>query len=198
MRSSQAKMAVWTFGESQGQNTDQPKEAPEEAFDSFGPLSDIRRALAKPTAPRPTFQAPHDFTRILLAEHDSFDRRLLRVLLTSPRISLIEVEDGQSAVDLLSLLEFDLLMINLDLPQMTGEDTIRWIRRSRTSWADIPILGLADQKHQSDVERLVSLGLTDWTPKPVVRQHLIEKIISLDAGPLRRAALAPADTVASG
>ena len=138
------------------------------------------------------------FRRILLAEHDSFDRRLLRVLLTSPRISLIEVEDGQSAVDLLSLLEFDLLMINLDLPQMTGEDTIRWIRRSRTSWADIPILGLADQKHQSDVERLVSLGLTDWTPKPVVRQHLIEKIISLDAGPLRRAALAPADTVASG
>src|SRR5262245_23748773 len=158
-------MAVWPVGESRGRDAEKPEEASEEAFDSFGPISDIRRALARPTAPRPTFQGPHDFTRILLAEHDSFDRRLLRVLLTSPRVSLIEVEDGQSAVDLLALREFDLLMINLDLPQMTGEDTVRWIRRSSTPWADIPILGLADERHQREIERLMSMGLTDWTQK---------------------------------
>jgi len=180
VRSSHAKTTVWPLGG--GQDAGKPEEAPEDAFDSFGPISDIRRALGKPTAARPTFQGPHDFTRILLAEHDSFDRRLLRVLLTSPRVTMIEVEDGQSAVDLLGLREFDLLMINLDLPQMTGEDTVRWIRRSRTPWADIPILGLADERRRRDVERLMSLGLTDWTPKPVVRHDLIEKVVRLMPG----------------
>lgn len=182
MRSSHAKMAIWPFGENRSHDADKHEEAPDEAFDSFGPISDIRGALLKPSASRPTFQGPHDYTRILLAEHDSFDRRLLRVLLTSPRISMIEVEDGQSAVDLLALREFDLLIINLDMPQMTGEDTIRWIRRGRTAWADIPILGLADEKHQRDVERLMSMGLTDWTPKPVVRHDLIEKLIRVAPG----------------
>src|SRR5689334_3910278 len=178
VRSAQSKMAVWPHGDSRGPDADEP----EEAFDSFGPVSDIRRALVKPGAPRHTFQAPHDHTRILLAEHDAFERRILRVLLSSPRVSLIEVEDGQSAVDLLALRSFDMLMIDIDLPHMTGEDTINWVRRSRTPWADIPILGLMDEKQSADAARLMSLGMTDWTMKPVDRRDLIDKLVRLMPG----------------
>lgn len=152
--------------------------ANEEGFDSFGPVGDFRRSQQRP--PRsPAPQSPHDFTRILVAEDDNFHRRVLRVLLASPRISMIEVEDGQAAVDLLALRSFDLVLLDLTLPKMTGEDVVRWIRQSHTPWADIPILGLVDEDMQSRVGRLTSMGMTDWIGKPLDRQQLTEKIVLL-------------------
>jgi CheY-like chemotaxis protein len=153
---------------------------PSEGFDSFGPVSDIRSALRP--AQRPVIHGPHDHTRILVAEDDAFHRRVLRVLLASPRVSLIEVEDGQSAIDLLGLRSFDLLLLDLTLPHMTGEDVIRWIRRSRTHWADIPILGLIGPEERHEVDRLLAMGMTDWTSKPLARQELAGAVVRLMPG----------------
>jgi CheY-like chemotaxis protein len=89
------------------------------------------------------------------------------------------VEDGQAAVDLLALRSFDLVLLDLSLPKMTGEDVVRWIRQSHTPWADIPILGLVDEDMQSKVGRLTSMGMTDWIAKPLDRHQLTEKIVLL-------------------
>lgn len=177
MRSPQLKVEEWLFGD----DSQHSVEAAEEPFDSFGPMSDIRRALQSPSK-QPVAQGPHDCTRVLVAEADPYQRRILRVLLASPRISAIEVEDGQSAVDLLALRSFDLLMLDMDLPNMTGVDVIRWVRRSLTPWADIPILGLLDDKHRDSAGRLMSMGMTDWTSKPLSRHHLADKIVHLLPG----------------
>jgi CheY-like chemotaxis protein len=65
---------------------------------------------------------------------------------------------------------------------MTGEDVIRWIRRSRTPWADIPILGLVDEDRRPDVGRLLAMGMTDWTGKPLNRHDLAEAVVRLMPG----------------
>ena len=62
----------------------------------------IRRALQQPVKQHVTQTPPDECTRILVAEADPYHRRVLRVLLASPRISAIEVEDGQSAIDILA------------------------------------------------------------------------------------------------
>lgn len=173
-----AKVDDWLFGQDQHSTA---AETAEDAFDSFGPISDIRRALQR-SAPQAVTQGPHDFTRILVAEGDAYHRRVLRVLLASPRISAIEVEDGQAAVDLLALRSFDLLLLDMDLPQMTGVEVIRWVRRSTTPWADIPILGLLNDKHRHEAGKLMSIGMTDWTAKPLSRHHLADKIVHLLPG----------------
>jgi CheY-like chemotaxis protein len=168
------KLDAWNVGE--GDRS--PDAANEEGFDSFGPVGDFRRSLQRPPlSPAPL--SPHDFTRILVAEDDNFHRRVLRVLLASPRISMIEVEDGQAAVDLLALRSFDLVLLDLTLPKMTGEDVVRWIRQSHTPWADIPILGMAEEEAQSKVGRLTSMGMTDWIAKPLDRQQLTDKVVML-------------------
>ena len=137
----------------------------------------MHRTMESPSRPHP--QGPHDIARILIAEADPYNRRVLRVLLASPGISAIEVEDGQSAIDLLSLRSFDLILLSLDLPIMTGADVVRWVRRSHTQWSDIPILGLVNDAEREGLGRLISLGLTDWTPKPINRQDLAAKLIGL-------------------
>lgn len=173
-----AKHHDWLFGHDQHPSNDDTAAEP---FDSFGPISDIRKALSRPTH-QPVAQGPHDFTRILVAEADAYHRRVLRVLLASPRISAIEVEDGQSAVDLLALRSFDLLLLDMDLPNMNGAEVIRWVRRSLTPWADIPILGLLGEKHAHEAGKLMSIGMTDWTAKPLSRHHLADKIVHLLPG----------------
>jgi CheY-like chemotaxis protein len=177
VRSLQAKLAGWAGLGSR----EEPAPPAADEFDPFGPASDIRTAL-RSAAQRAIVHGPHDHTRILVAEDDPFHRRVLRVLLASPRVSLIEVEDGQSAIDLLGLRSFDLLLLDLTLPTMNGEDVIRWIRRSRSHWADIPILGLVGAEKRRDVDRLTSLGMTDWTPKPLNRQELAGAVVRLMPG----------------
>lgn len=179
MRTNNAKVEnVWLFGQDHETPAGDTAEAP---FDSFGPISDIRRALQQPVKQSVT-QGPHDCTRVLVAEADPYHRRVLRVLLASPRISAIEVEDGQSAVDLLALRSFDMLLLDMDLPHMTGAEVIRWVRRSNTPWSDIPILGLLDEKHRHEAGKLISIGMTDWTAKPLSRHHLADKIVHLLPG----------------
>ena len=178
MSTQPAKVDDWLFGQDQHSTA---VETAEDAFDSFGPISDIRRALQR-SAHQPVTQGPHDFTRILVAEGDAYHRRVLRVLLATPRISAIEVEDGQAAIDLLALRSFDLLLLDMDLPQMTGVEVIRWVRRSTTPWADIPILGLLNDKHRHEAGKLMSIGMTDWTAKPLSRHHLADKIVHLLPG----------------
>jgi CheY-like chemotaxis protein len=171
VRAPKAQIDVWPYGDDSG-----PDEASAgEAYDSFGPISDIRRALSQPKR-APVTQAPHDSTRILVAEADSFHRRVLRVLLSSPQTSLIEVEDGKSVVDLLALRSFDLLLLDLDTKQMTAAETIKWIRRSLTPWADIAIIGLVSDDQKPHVKKLMSIGMTDWVGKPFVRQELVDKL----------------------
>ncbi len=176
MRAPHAKIDDWLMGQEEAST-----EAAEQPFDSFRPMSEIRRALGRPDRTAVT-QGPHDYTRILAAESDPYHRRVLRVLLASPRVSVIEVEDGQSAVDLLALRSFDLVLLGMDLPQMTGPDVIKWVRRSLTPWSDIPILGLIGDQHRDHVGRLMSMGMTDWTAKPLSRHHLADKIIHLMPG----------------
>ena len=177
MNSKPVKVDDWLFGQDDERAAG---ETAEDAFDSFGPISEIRRALQRPA--QPVTQGPHDFTRILVAEGDAYHRRVLRVLLASSRISAIEVEDGQAAVDLLALRSFDLLLLDMDLPHMNGVDVIRWVRRSTTPWADIPILGLLNDRHKHEAGKLMSIGMTDWTAKPLSRHHLADKIVHLLPG----------------
>jgi len=173
-----AKVHDWLFGQDQDTSEGETAEQP---FDSFGPMTDIRRALQRPS-PQAGIRGPHDCTRVLVAEGDAYHRRVLRVLLASPRLSAIEVEDGQAAVDLLALRSFDLLLLDMDLAQMTGVEVIRWVRRSMTPWADIPILGLLNEKHRHEAGKLMSIGMTDWTAKPLSRHHLADKIVHLLTG----------------
>lgn len=152
-----------------------PLDAAAAPFDSFDPISDPRtRTHHTP--------APHDTPRILAAEADPYHRRVLRVLLASPNLSVIEVEDGQSAIDLLSLRSFDVILLGMALPIMTGPDVLRWVRRSQTPWADIPIIGLIDEAHRDQVGRLISMGMTDWTPKPLSRAELAGKLTNFLPG----------------
>ncbi len=165
---SEAERAMWPFGHEPA-GTMALSLSPAEMGDGWW------SAPARPPATKGT----GDVTRILLAEDDPYQRRILRVLLASPRISLIEVENGQSAIDLLGLRSFDLVMLDTTMPLMSGAETVAWIRHRMPTCSDVPILGLIEEVDDEMRGQMLSRGMTAWTPKPVSRAHLVGKIVEL-------------------
>lgn len=174
MRSKHARPGDWLHGDMDDAGAFDAATAP---FDSHSPIGDLRARAQYSSG-----QGPHETPRILAAESDPYHRRVLRVLLAGPSLSVIEVEDGQSAIDLLSLRSFDVILLGMAMPIMSGAEVLRWVRRSQTPWADIPIIGLIDDAHRDQVGRLMSAGMTDWTPKPLSRSDLAEKLTNFLPG----------------
>ena len=182
MRSLKAPLETWSFAEDAAERG-APADEPFELLRAGQRYPQGAQHAGTPHVP----QAPHDFTRILAAEDDAFNRRVLRVLLSSPRMSVIEVEEGQAAIDLLALRSFDLLILDLTLPLMTGEDVIRWIRRHNTPWNDIPILGLVEDfdapgRRPADLAGHVGLDGQAAVAPPSGRQDRAPVARPVDAG----------------
>jgi CheY-like chemotaxis protein len=132
-----------------------------------------------PARPRTVFKGPHDTTRVLLVEQDPLHRRIVRVVLGGPRISLIEVTNGQAALDLLAIKRFDLVIIGGQHSIMTAEETVRWIRSSLQLWSDIAIMMLLEESEMHLGQRLISSGANDWARYPVQRDELVAKLVAL-------------------
>jgi CheY-like chemotaxis protein len=150
--------------------------APEPSAEPFSPVGETWWRM-KPR--KPVAQAPHDSTRILLVEPDAYHRRVLRMLLTAPHASVIEVSTGQAAIDLLGFKSFDLIIIAIGKDRAADMHAVKWIRRNPSGWSDIPILGVLSEDDTGGAGRLVTDGLTDWTVKPVRRAELSEKLLAL-------------------
>jgi CheY-like chemotaxis protein len=136
--------------------------------------------------PRPQarrlFETPREAARLLIASDNLYTRRVLRVMLAHPRLQLLEVCDGEQAVDLLALRTFDLVVLDIGMQQMTGPETLSWIRRSMAPWADVPVLGLVGEEDRHHLGRLWTTGLTDYTPKPLNRIDIGSKLLALLPG----------------
>ncbi len=122
---------------------------------------------------------PADIVHLLHIEPGGFARRLVRITLNHPRVRLTQVETGEAGIDLLALKPFDLVLLSLNLPGMTARETLTWIRSNATPWSDIPVVGLRDGRQRDRIGDLMSLGLTDWTPRGVDRQQLNAKLVAL-------------------
>ena len=168
MSGAHSKKAIWPHGFA--------PIAPDPVVEPFSPTGQTWWRM-KPR--KPVAQAPHDSTRILLIEPDAYHRRVLRMLLSAPHASLIEVSSGAAAIDLLGFKSFDLIITAIGADRADDMHMVKWIRRNPSAWSDIPILGLLGEDDTAGAGRLVSDGLTDWTVKPVRRNELSQKLLAL-------------------
>jgi CheY-like chemotaxis protein len=116
--------------------------------------------------------------RILVAE-DSFESRLLLqiYLKDSPYEATFE-EDGKAAVERFASSEFDLILMDVQMPILDGlaaSRAIRAIERERGS-ASVPILALTANDSVQDIERSVEAGCDDHLSKPISKLELLRAI----------------------
>lgn len=119
------------------------------------------------------------FAQILLVEDEAFHRRIVRLLLANTGIGLVEVEDGQAALDLLSIRRFDLVLLDTDLPRLTGPETLAWLRHSYTPWSDIPVLALVAAGQAFEASKMSAIGIEGKVGKPLDRAEFYDALVNI-------------------
>jgi two-component system sensor histidine kinase/response regulator len=115
---------------------------------------------------------------ILLAEDNIVNRKLALRLLEKFGYRAHAVANGQEAVRALEMANYDLVLMDVQMPEMDGLEATQIIRNhsSRVKNHDVPIIAMTAHAMQGDRERCLEAGMTDYTSKPIQPQALMEAI----------------------
>lgn len=112
------------------------------------------------------------FARILLAEDNPINQKIASEMLKKMGHKVIAVNNGFEAIATLQNAEYDVILMDCQMPDMDGYETTKAIRSSRNaSYCDIPIIALTASAIKGDQERCIAAGMNDYLTKPV--EHAI-------------------------
>jgi len=111
--------------------------------------------------------------RILLVEDDPTTARSIELMLMNASYNVYRTDMGEEGIDLAKLYDYDLILLDLDLPDMHGMEVLRQIRMSRI---DTPILILTGSDDTESKLRGFGFGADDYMTKPFNRDELVARI----------------------
>ncbi|HTB12074.1 MAG TPA: response regulator [Bryobacteraceae bacterium] len=119
---------------------------------------------------------------VLLAEDNAVNQKLARRLLEKMGHHVTLAQNGREAVDAQTAEQFDLILMDVQMPEMNGfEATARIREREKISGRHIPVVALTAHAIQGDRERCLAAGMDDYLTKPLNPAALAEKLQSVIA-----------------
>ena len=114
---------------------------------------------------------------ILLAEDNAINRKLAISLITKQGCKVTAVNDGKQAVDAFKKERFDLILMDVQMPQMDGIEATRTIRELEfEKGSHIPIIAMTAHAMKGDKERCLEAGMDDYISKPIKPDELYQVI----------------------
>ncbi|MEZ6048930.1 MAG: response regulator [Planctomycetaceae bacterium] len=111
--------------------------------------------------------------KVLLAEDGETNRKLIRLLLERAGLTVTTAENGQIAVRLVEKHEYDLILMDMQMPVMDG---YRAASELRAKGYQVPIIALTAHAMKGDEEKCRDAGCSGYLTKPVNENRLIEAI----------------------
>ena len=108
-------------------------------------------------------------TRILLVDDNDFNRQVGRELVELTGATVVLAEDGARAVAAVTDGDYDLVLMDLQMPVMDGYVAARIIREL---WPDLPILALTAHAMSEETARVLATGMNDIITKPILPDAL--------------------------
>lgn len=107
--------------------------------------------------------------KLLVAEDDLVSQRYIMRLLEKMGSEVVLAEDGLQAVDALKAEQFDVVLMDVEMPIMNGIEATRAIRQPETGCLDpdVSIIALTAHAMWGDEQRCLHAGMDDYVPKPV-------------------------------
>ncbi|MCS6919120.1 MAG: response regulator, partial [Fimbriimonadales bacterium] len=122
---------------------------------------------------------PTDLTglRVLVAEDNYVNQKVIRRLLEKWGVELQIAENGKEALEWLSRASFDLVLMDCQMPEMDGYEATRRIRAYEAPRGlHIPIIALTANALEGDREKCLECGMDDYLSKPINPDLLWEKL----------------------
>lgn len=123
-------------------------------------------------------------TRILIAEDNSINMKVATHMLEKFGFKVDGATNGKEAISALASAEYDLVLMDLQMPEMDGLEASQKIREGQfhVRNPDVPIIALTANAMKGDRERCLAAGMNDYVSKPINPKNLlatIEKLLSL-------------------
>ncbi|MXR29702.1 response regulator [Pseudomonas sp. PICF6] len=115
--------------------------------------------------------APSKRGRVLLVEDNPVNQLVAKGMLVKLGCEVIVAAHGAEALDLLEQRDFNLVLMDCNMPVMDGYEASRQIRRSGR-WPDLPIVALTANAMPEERERCRAAGMNDYLSKPFRREEL--------------------------
>ena len=111
--------------------------------------------------------------RVLLVEDDPTTSRSIELMLTHANLNVYCTDLGEDGIDLAKLYDYDLILLDLNLPDMSGHEVLRQLRLSRV---ETPILILTGADDTESKIKSFGFGADDYLTKPFHREDLVARI----------------------
>lgn len=111
--------------------------------------------------------------RVLVAEDNRMNQKVIKFLLEQQGADCTFAKNGVEAVDLYKVLDFDMVFMDIYMPDMDGYQATEKIKRTR-KYAKLktPIIAVSASAFDEDIENAKSFGIDDFLAKPIVAEKL--------------------------
>jgi len=129
------------------------------------------------TARREGIAVPQRRLRVLLAEDSPFNQKLAVGLLQKQGHTVVVAQHGREALEALERSPFDLVLMDIQMPEMDGLEATAAIRaRERDRGQHVPIIAMTAHAMKGDRERCLDAGMDGYIAKPVRAKELFQTI----------------------
>ncbi len=111
--------------------------------------------------------------RVLLVEDDPTTAKSIELMLSHASLNVYTTDLGEEGIDLAKLYDYDLILLDINLPDMNGHEVLRQLRMARI---DTPILILSGEDDTDSKLRGFGFGADDYLTKPFHREELVARI----------------------
>ena len=111
--------------------------------------------------------------RVLLVEDDPTTSKSIEMMLTHANLNVYATDMGEEGLDLAKFYDYDLILLDLNLPDMPGHEVLRRLRRARV---ETPVLILSGEDDTESKLRVFGFGADDYLTKPFHREELVARI----------------------
>lgn len=115
---------------------------------------------------------------ILAVDDSKAVRNMVESVLRSEQYAVVTATDGIEALEALEREPCDLVVLDINMPHMDGLALLKTIRE-RAEWAKLPVLMLSTEGQESDRNKALALGATDYLTKPFKPAQLLERVAAL-------------------
>jgi CheY-like chemotaxis protein len=125
------------------------------------------RKTAADSAPR---------ARVLVAEDNAMIRELIEAMLREARHEVVLVQNGIEVIEALKASNFDVVLMDIQMPELDGITATRWIRAMSDRIRNIPIIALTAYAMADDVAQCRAAGANEYLSKPIDREALLSLV----------------------
>lgn len=106
--------------------------------------------------------------RVLLVEDDPSTAKSIELMLSHANLNVYTTDLGEEGIDLAKLYDYDLILLDINLPDMNGHEVLRQLR---LSWIEKPILILSGEDGTESKLKGFGFGADDYMTKPFHRKN---------------------------